>query len=62
LQKNELTPIVSTCVVRPRGAQGGRAENPAAEYAKELAAFRAEAEAVRAGRSDELPANVFAAP
>ena len=32
------------------------------EYAKELASFRVEADAVLAGPSDELPANVFAQP
>ena len=34
----------------------------AAQHAKELADFRAEAEAVLAGPSDELPADVFAQP
>ena len=33
-----------------------------AEYAKELAGFRAEAEAVLAGPADDLPADVFVPP
>lgn len=33
-----------------------------ADYARELAAFRAEAEAVLAGPPGELPADIFATP
>ncbi len=40
----------------------GEQQTLPAQYAKDLAEFRAEAEAVLAGTSDELPANVFAKP
>ena len=38
----------------------GQQKNLSEQYAKELVAFRAEAEAVLAGPASELPANVFA--
>ena len=40
----------------------GEQKNLVEQYAKELAAFRAEAEAVLTGSDDELPADVFAVP